>query len=165
MTMRVKEVMGHAVVAVTEDSPFADIVATMERFQVGAVAVIDADRRVLGMVSGDDLLLREAVGGGRRWPWRLPGFRRHHHPRRRAHDRVVRRGHRRVHRRDRKVTGATAGEIMTTPAITVTPGTSVREAATLMHDHHVRQLPVIDPMTGRVAGMVRRSDLLKVFES
>ncbi|MEV5408815.1 CBS domain-containing protein [Thermopolyspora sp. NPDC052614] len=143
MTMRVREVMAPVVVAVTADSSFSDIVATLERFRVGAVPVIDADRRVLGVVSEDDLLMRE-TGGGRRRPWPLPGLR----------GRAER----------RKAAGTTAGEIMTSPAITVTPGTPVREAASLMHDHRVKQLPVVDALTGRVLGMVRQSDLLKVFE-
>jgi len=142
MTMRVRDVMGHAVVAVTADSSFADIVTTLERFRVGAVPVIDADRRVLGVVSEDDLLLRET--GGRHAPWPLPGSR--------------------TRTERRKAAGTTAGEIMSSPAITVTPGAPVREAARLMHDHQVKQLPVIDPVTGRVLGVVRRSDLLKVYE-
>lgn len=145
--MRVRDVMGQVVVAVTEGSSFADIVTTLERFRVGAVAVIDADRRVVGMVSEDDLLLRES-GLGRRSPWPLVGPLAG--PRRRAER--------------RRAAGTVAGEIMTSPAITVTPGTPVREAASLMHDHRIKQLPVIDPVSGRVLGMLRQSDLLKVFE-
>ena len=34
-----------------------DLVVTMRRFKVGAVTVIDADRRPVGVVSQDDLLL------------------------------------------------------------------------------------------------------------
>jgi CBS domain-containing protein len=142
MTMRVRDVMGHAVVAVTADSSFADIVTTLERFRVGAVPVIDADRRVLGVVSEDDLLLRET--GGRHAPWPLPGSR--------------------TRTERRKAAGTTAGEIMSSPAITVTPGAPVREAARLMHDHQVKQLPVIDPVTGRMVGTVHQSDLLRVFD-
>lgn len=132
MTMRVRDVMREAVVAVTADSSFADVVATLKGFGVGAVPVIDAGRRVLGVVSEEDLLVAETRGGA-------PG------------GRAGRAG------------AATAGELMTAPAVTVTPGTPVRRAASLMHDRRVRQLPVVDPVHGRVLGIVRRSDLLKVF--
>jgi CBS-domain-containing membrane protein len=143
MTMRVRDVMAHTVVAVTRDSTFAQVVATLERFRVGAVAVIDADRRVVGVVSEDDLLLKETTAAG---PARLL------------------RSLRRRRREHRKAGGTTAGELMTAPAITVTPGTSVREAAILMHDRRIKQLPVIDPVHGRVLGMLRQADLLKVFD-
>ncbi|WP_066370262.1 CBS domain-containing protein [Herbidospora mongoliensis] len=52
---------------------------------------------------------------------------------------------------------------MTSPAIVVTPGTSVKSAARLMHEHRIKQLPVIDPVTGRVCGTVHQFDLLRVF--
>jgi CBS domain-containing protein len=67
--------MGHVAIAVVADASFADIVAALRRFKVGAVAVVDGERRVLGVVSEDDLLLREidavrqdddAPAGGRR---------------------------------------------------------------------------------------------------
>jgi len=144
MTMRVRDVMAHTVVAVTKDSSFAQVVATLERFRVGAVAVIDADRRVLGVVSEDDLLLKETTPAG--------------------HGGLLRHRRRRRRRDHRKAGGTTAGELMTAPAITVTPGTPVRDAASLMHEKRIKQLPVIDPVHGRVLGMLRQSDLLKVFE-
>ncbi|WP_113701233.1 CBS domain-containing protein [Nonomuraea lactucae] len=52
---------------------------------------------------------------------------------------------------------------MTSPAITVTPGTSVRDAARLMHAQHIKQLPVIDVVTGCVVGTLHQGDVLRVF--
>ncbi|MFB9881690.1 CBS domain-containing protein, partial [Planobispora siamensis] len=48
--MQVKDVMGKVAIAVRQDASFAELVATMQRFKVGAVAVIDADRRPVGVV-------------------------------------------------------------------------------------------------------------------
>jgi CBS domain-containing protein len=143
MGTTVEQVMGRVAIAVRRDARFTDIVATMRRFAVGAVAVIDADRRPVGVVSEDDLLLKETGDLGRRAT---------------VLDTPAR-------RRDReKAAGTTAEELMTSPAITVTPGTSVRDAARLMHDHRIKQLPVIDPVTGRMVGTVHQSDLLRVFD-
>nr|WP_157554944.1 CBS domain-containing protein [Herbidospora sakaeratensis] len=59
--------------------------------------------------------------------------------------------------------GQTAGELMSSPAFTVTPDVSAREAARLMYCHEVRQLPVVDPADGRFAGVVAQSDVLPVL--
>ncbi|MEW9531757.1 CBS domain-containing protein [Microbispora sp. NPDC049125] len=142
MSMEVRHVMGHVAIAVHEDASFAEIVSTLRRFAVGAVTVIDRDRRPVGIVSEDDLLLKEigtARGG------LLPLTR-----------------ERRTERR--KSAAVTAGDLMTSPAIVVTPGTPVRDAAEKMHASHVKQLPVIDPVTGRVCGTLHQSDVLRVFE-
>jgi CBS domain-containing protein len=140
--MKVKDVMGHVAIAVVADASFADILAALRRFKVGAVAVVDGDRRVLGVVSEDDLLLREIDPDRPDGPPPLS-------PRRREER--------------RKATGTTAGEIMTRPAITVTRETPVSEAARLMHDHRIKQLPVVNPENGRIVGTVHQSDLLKVL--
>ncbi|MEV6158658.1 CBS domain-containing protein [Nonomuraea sp. NPDC052129] len=58
---------------------------------------------------------------------------------------------------------APAEQLMTAPAITITPGASVRDAARLMHDKRVKQLPVIDPVTGRIIGTLHQRDVLRVF--
>lgn len=53
---------------------------------------------------------------------------------------------------------------MTSPAITVTAATAVCEAARQMRRYGVHQLPVVDAVTGRLTGMVTRSDLIAVYE-
>ncbi|MBO4270135.1 CBS domain-containing protein [Microbispora triticiradicis] len=139
MTAKVKDVMGRVAIAVRMDASFADLVATMRRFGVGAVTVIDADRRPVGVVSEDDMLLKEIDLGEHVFSG----------PRRRVEQ--------------RKAAGANAGQIMTRPAITVTGGTPVRDAARLMHRNRVKQLPVIDAVSGRIVGTVHQGDLLRVF--
>ena len=52
---------------------------------------------------------------------------------------------------------------MTAPAITVAPQATAGLAACLMHRHRIGRLPVISPRTGRLAGVVTRSDLLGVY--
>ncbi|MFD0891643.1 CBS domain-containing protein [Streptosporangium algeriense] len=52
---------------------------------------------------------------------------------------------------------------MSRPALTVTRQTPVREAARLMHANRIKQLPVIDAASGKIAGTVHQADLLKVF--
>ncbi|GIH81271.1 CBS domain-containing protein [Planobispora longispora] len=140
MSTQVGDVMGRVAIAVRLEATFAEIVAVMRRFAVGAVAVLDADRRPVGVVSQDDLLLKET---GRVRHAFFAGERRRQEL--------------------RKAAGVVAAELMSAPAITVTPGTPVREAARLMHERRIKQLPVIDPVTGRMVGTVHQGDLLRVF--
>jgi CBS domain-containing protein len=140
MIMYVGDVMGKVAIAVQLNTSFADLVETMRRFKVGAVAVIDPERRPVGVVSAHDLLLKEIDTSGGEGAFA---------------------GERRRERA--KAAGGIAAQIMTTPAMSVTERTPVREAAQIMHDHRIRQLPVIDDTNGKIVGTVHQSDLLKVF--
>ncbi|MBO3752694.1 CBS domain-containing protein, partial [Streptosporangiaceae bacterium NEAU-GS5] len=131
MSVEVKDVMGRVAIAVRQDAGFTEILDAMRRYAVGAVTVIDADRRPVGVVSEDDLLVKETHP-------RRPGLR-------------------------KKAAAVLAGELMTSPAITITPGTPVRTAARLMLAGKIKQLPVIDPVTGRIIGTLHQGDVLRVF--
>ncbi|GAB1821692.1 Acg family FMN-binding oxidoreductase [Herbidospora sp. RD11066] len=61
--------------------------------------------------------------------------------------------------------GRTAEKLMTSPAVTVTPDVSAREAGRLMYCHGVRQLPVVDPADGRFVGVVSQAEVVRVFET
>jgi CBS domain-containing protein len=49
------------------------------------------------------------------------------------------------------------GDIMTSPALTIGPETTVPAAIALMRQHKIRHLPVIE--NGRLVGMISRGDL------
>ncbi|MFC4016062.1 CBS domain-containing protein [Nonomuraea purpurea] len=142
MPIEVKDIMGRVAVAVMEDASFTEIIAAMRRFAVGAVTVIDAQRRPVGVVSEDDLLLKETAPA---------------QPKRAIFDSYRRR------REHHKAAGMTAAQLMSSPAITVTPQTPAREAAQLMHDGRLKQLPVINAVTGRIIGTLHQRDVLRVF--
>jgi CBS domain-containing protein len=68
----------------------------------------------------------------------------------------------RHHRRHHAAAPDTAGDLMTHPAVTVSPDDPVPTAARLMHSHRLQRLPVVT-RDGRLAGIVSRSDVLSVF--
>lgn len=141
-TWNVADVMTEDVVKVREDAGYREIVDILTERRVSAVPVVDEDRRVVGVVSEADLLHKIEFVGDERERRIFPSRRR----------RVA----------EAKAHGLLARELMSAPAITVTPRTSLTVAAKLMDDQRVKRLPVVDVM-GRLAGIVTRSDLLRVF--
>ncbi|GAA3939072.1 CBS domain-containing protein [Actinomadura viridis] len=140
----VKAVMTTDVVTVGERTPFKEIVELLRRHRLHAVPVLDGDGRVAGIVSDSDLIMKEADPTSVEEDHLLAGPRRH--------------------REYRKAAGATAAEVMTSPAITVTPEAGLRTAAGRMRRHRIGRLPVTDPVTGALLGIVSRSDLLGVYD-
>ncbi len=137
----VRAVMTADVAAVTEDTPFAELVAILARHGVSALPVLDSGGRVAGVVSELDLLRKEEYqeDQGARQPPRW----RHRDGRARA-------------------AGLTARELMTSPPVTITPDASIVEAARELDRHRIRHLIVTDA-AGRLAGIVTPRDLLKVY--
>lgn len=139
---RVGDVMTRDVVTVGEDTLYREIVDLLAERRVSAVPVVDEEQRVVGVVSEADLLHKiEFVGE--------------------EHERRVFVSRRR-RRAEAKAHGVLARELMSAPAITVVPGTSLPAAAKLMDEERVKRLPVVNEL-GRLVGIVTRSDLLRVY--
>jgi CBS domain-containing protein len=68
----------------------------------------------------------------------------------------------RHHHGHRAAGEATAGDLMTHPAVTISPDDMVQTAARVMHSHRLQRLPVTG-RDGRLEGIVSRSDVLSVF--
>ncbi len=67
------------------------------------------------------------------------------------------------HKEHEKARGTTAGDVMTSPAVVITPDDTVESAARLMYTRKVKRLPVVDA-NGHLAGIVSRVDVLSVFD-
>jgi CBS-domain-containing membrane protein len=139
MRKTVEDVMTKTVVVVGDSASFKEMVELMDEFRVSALPVLGADRRVVGIVSEADLLLKEERPGGQ----------------------GLFAGKRRRLERE-KAEGLVASQVMSTPAIIVSPRAPLAEAARLMHRHSVKRLPVVDG-DGKLLGIVSRADLLRVF--
>jgi CBS-domain-containing membrane protein len=64
MNTTVSDVMTRQVIAAREDADFKEIVAVTQHGRVSALPVLDAENRVIGVVSEADLLAKEAASGG-----------------------------------------------------------------------------------------------------
>jgi CBS domain-containing protein len=143
----VKDIMTTYVVAVRPSASFKEMAARLHEFRVSAFPVIDDEGTVLGVVSEDDLLAKEAVA------LTLADQR----------SGISERIADRLHRPGREADGLTADELMSHPAVTISPDEPVESAARLMYNCRVKRLPVVNS-DGRLVGIVSRADVLAVFD-
>lgn len=138
--MNVREVMTADVATVEPGAPLKEVAGILAERRISGLPVVDAGGAVVGVVSESDIVQKEALprptGRGL-----LHAFR--------GHDGSA------------KAEARTAGEAMTSPAVTIGVDRSVAEAAALMVEKSVKRLPVVG--AGRLAGIVTRADLVRAF--
>jgi CBS domain-containing protein len=147
---RVRDVMTTSVVSIDRRTPYKRIAVMLAEHQISAMPVLVLGRHVAGVVSEADLLS--------------------------ARERRVRGaqlesgGHFRRHADIKNHWGLTAGELMTSPAVTIHPDATLPTAARLMSSRHIKRLPVVEVGTafgggvgGRLVGIVSRCDLVSVY--
>ena len=137
---RVHDVMRKSVVTVHGGTPYKEIARLLAEHQVSGLPVLGPERKVVGVVTEDDLLAAQA----------------------RTSRRLRAEGKAAGHPRDMDHPSLIAAELMTTPAITIGPEATVPAAARLMNTDHLRMLPVTDDK-GKLVGIVSRRELLSVF--
>lgn len=143
--LTVQDVMTTKVVTVQRETPLKDVARSLVRYRISGVVVVDDASRVLGVVSEADLLIKE--GGLTALPHRRGA-------------RLLGES-RRTQAGLAKVRATTAGEAMTSPAVTVEPEASIPAAATLMVERSINRLPVT--RAGRLVGIVSRADLVRAY--
>jgi CBS domain-containing protein len=140
--MSIRDVMSENVFTVTPDTPLKVVATRMLEYGISGMPVVDAEEQVLGVVSETDILFKERTAPDRSG---LVDWLVHY-----GEDPPL-----------AKLDARTAGEAMTTPAVTIPSGRSVEDGATLMLDLGIDRLPVVD--SGRLVGIVTRTDLVRAF--
>ncbi|HTX27215.1 MAG TPA: CBS domain-containing protein [Streptosporangiaceae bacterium] len=144
MKSTVRDVMTTRVIWVRKGASFREMAATLREHRISAFPVVDDAGKVIGVVSEADLLAKQALDGGEDgMPGMITG--------------LLRR------REQEKARGVTAGDVMTSPAVTVRPEDTVEHAARLMYTHRVKRLPVVGA-GGHLVGVISRADVLAVFD-
>jgi CBS domain-containing protein len=141
--MKVNELMNEDVLAVGPETPLKDVAAILAERGISGLPVISERRTVLGVVSEADILVKEQGPEARHggiFGWLLDGG---------AAD-------------DERLAARTAGEAMTSPAITIGANTHVSWAARMMTEHAIKRLPVVD-WNDVLVGIITRADLVRAF--
>jgi CBS domain-containing protein len=143
--MKIADVMTKQVRTVESETPLKEVARILAYLGISGLPVVSPEGRVLGIVSEGDLLFKERGttpshrGGllGLLLDW--------------DQDEA-----------EVKLHARTAGEAMSSPAITIGPKASLTQAASLMLDKHDKRLPVLGE-DGTLLGIVSRADLVRAF--
>ena len=136
------EIMTTDVVAVHPDTPVSQVAAAMGSRGVSGVPVVDADHKVVGVISEKDFLSRMGVEDAKNFMSLVAGC-------------LKTKGCVAL-----PIKVALAADIMNSPAVTVAPATPVRDIAQLLTQKGINRVPVTGP-DGCLLGLVSREDIVK----
>jgi CBS domain-containing protein len=140
--MQAKDAMTRRIVSVHPETPIVDAIGLMLHGDISGLPVVDAEDRLVGIVTEGDFLRRAETGTERQRPRWLEFLR---GPGRLAGDYV--------HTHGRRV-----DEVMTREVVTATEETPLEEVVRLMERHHVKRVPIV--ADGKLCGIVSRTNLL-----
>ena len=147
MAAVVRDIMDPDPVTVRPETPVEEVVAALRRNELPGLPVVDGEGHVVGIVTEADLVLPDDDGdlhiphyinlfGGTIFLEPLSRF----------------------EQRLRKAFASNAADMMTSDLDTVSPETTVQEAARIIHESGHNRLPVVED--GRLVGVVTRVDVL-----
>jgi CBS domain-containing protein len=141
--MHASQAMTRSVVTVSADATVFAAADILLGSRISAAPVVDADGKVVGIVSEADLMNRPEVGTvpAKSWLQRLL-----------ADNAFLARDYIRSH-------SHRVADVMTKEVITATEHTQLAEIAKLMERHHIKRVPIV--RDGKVVGIVSRANLLQ----
>lgn len=147
MAENVRDIMDSTPATVAVDTPVDEVVKTLRTHELPGVPVVDDEGRCVGIVTEADLVLPDDDGDLHIPHYiNLFGGTIFLEPLGRFEDRL------------RKAFASKAEDMMTHDPQTVSPDTTVREAARIIHDSGHNRLPVVEGE--RLVGVVTRVDVL-----
>jgi CBS domain-containing protein len=150
----VREIMDVKPVTVLPETSVQEVVATFRDHGLPGVAVVEPDDTLVGIVTERDLILPDDDQDGYlHIPHYINLF----------GGTVFLESLTRFQDRLRKAFAANAADMMTRDPDTVSPDTTVRDAARLVHETGHNRLPVVED--GKLVGVVTRVDLLGALVS
>lgn len=143
--MRAGEVMTTGLLTLPPDAPLHAVAGLLAERGVSGAPVVDAEGRLLGMVTEGDLIRRLAAKeeGPVSWVAGLLAP---------AAGQAA---------RFAKAHGRRARDVMTTDLVTATEETPIEQVAQLMESHGIRRVPVL--RDGVLVGIVARGDLVRAL--
>ncbi|MDP2646928.1 MAG: CBS domain-containing protein [Desulfobacterales bacterium] len=143
-TIRAKDIMTSKVITVGNDTPLRDVADLLYRHDISGVPVVDQDQRVKGIISENDFIFHMGDHETRSFMGIVA-------------DCLKNTGCIALTMRKQ-----TAGDIMTSPAVTVGEASPLSEIASLLSGKNIRRVPVTTS-DGRLKGIISRVDLIQSF--
>jgi len=136
------EIMTREVVVVRPDTPLADVAEIMGMKGISGVPVVDAADKVVGVISEKDFLTQMGLSEPQNFMSLVASC-------------LKSKGCVALPIKKRE-----AADLMTAPAVTIGPDTTVKEIAALFTEKSINRVPVTDA-DGRLLGLVTRGDIIK----
>ncbi len=141
LAVKAKDIMNRDVLYVTPVTPLKEVAEIMGRRGISGVPVVDEGRKVAGIISEKDFLSHMGMQKNITFMSVVAEC-------------LIGNGCMAV-----DIRGKSAGDIMTTPAISVYEDTSIMEIDNLMRKHRINRVPVLNK-NDKLIGIVTRTDLL-----
>jgi CBS domain-containing protein len=145
--MKAADVMVTNVITVGPNACVQDVADILLKNHISAVPVVDAEGKMVGIVSEGDLMRRAETGTLRRRPWWL----------------AVLTGREGLAAAYIKEHSRRVADVMTRSVVTVQPDTPLAEVATILEKNRIKRVPVVKD--GKIVGIVSRANLLQALAS
>lgn len=144
MEVLARDIMTRDVIAVTPETSVSEIGRLLASHRISGVPVVDKYNRVLGVVSESDIIFRE-IRHELTLVERLGNI-------------ILPEPRSEIERQ-----GNTAGEIMTSPAVTAEELTPITELMEIFRERKIKRIIIVDK-EGRLSGIVSRIDIVEAIE-
>jgi CBS-domain-containing membrane protein len=138
----VSDLMTRDVVTIDPGADLKEAARRLSGLRISGMPVVDADNRVLGIISEADILSLAGVKKGHTFKDVLRHVLGAPLPVRKK--------------------GNTVGEIMSSPAITTDPDRDIRAVAAILDEKRIKRLPVVDEEE-RLIGIIARADIVRAM--
>lgn len=146
MDLKARDIMNEVVVACVPDTRVEDVVRKLAEHDISGMPVIDARKRVVGIVSESDLLLADELEP----------------PRVKAALYGLYIMPERVMEEAARSRGVLVSDVMTKKVISFRPDDNVRDIARRMQQERINRVPIVDD-DGVLVGILTRADIIKAL--
>ncbi len=141
--MQARDVMHSPVITLKPTSSIKEAAKLFLKRRISAAPVIDAQGKLVGIVSEGDLIHRSEIGTEQRRSWWLTLI---------AEDQDLARDYIKAHSRQ-------VADVMTRNVVTATPDTPLNEIAIMLEKNAIKRVPIV--RDGRLVGIVSRANLVQ----
>ena len=146
--MQARDVMVSPVITVRESATVREIAKILLEKRISAVPVVDNVGKLVGIVTESDLMRRAEAGTEHPYSWWVHFL---------AGDATIAADYVKSH-------ATKIEDVMTSDVVTANPETPLHEIATLLEEHQIKRVPIVDKV-GNLVGIVSRANLIQVVAS
>jgi CBS domain-containing protein len=147
---KVADLMTANPIVVRPQTPLAKAIELLAKYKISGMPVTNDDRQLVGVISETDLMWQETGVESPPYIMFLDSV---------IYLQNLNRYEKEIH----KALGQTVAEVMSDRAIDITPRRTAKEAAKLMLEKNIRRLPVVEPTTNFVIGILTRGDIVRAM--